>query len=36
VEGFEDLFLTDLFCFKGQVRKKDDDFMKKIKVEFYK
>lgn len=36
LEGFEDLFLTDLFCFKGQIRKKDDYFREKLKQEFCK
>ena len=35
-EGFEDLFLTNLFVVKTQIRKKPDDFREKLKQEFYK
>lgn len=36
MDGFEDLFLTDLFVFKTQIRSKTADFREKIQKEFYK
>lgn len=36
LEEFEDLFLSQLFIFKSQIRKKPEDFRKELKKEYYR